>query len=116
MAKRLNRTFRKSRFSRPDQHLSPKNLKDLKVGDFLPGYGHDNELAADREGVKLATEVGYSASGAIRLLQTFMILADQMPNAIEAKSSLEERIKQIQSLPDSIEPPSVETPLALSPP
>jgi predicted Zn-dependent protease len=96
-----------------DQHLSPNNLKALKVGDFLPGYGHDNERAADREGVKLATEAGYSVNGAIRLLQTFVILEEQMPNAIEAKSSLEERIKQIRSLPEYTEQPSAERPLAL---
>jgi len=96
-----------------EQHLSPSNLKDLKVGDFLPGYGNENELAADREGVKLAAEAGYSANGAIRLLQTFVILGEQMPNAIEAKSRLEERIKQIQSLAEQIKTPSAEKPLAL---
>ena len=99
-----------------EQHLSLNNLKGLKVSDFLPGYGSDNEFAADREGVKLAMEAGCSAKGAIRLLQTFVILGEQMPNDIEAKSRLEERIKQIQSLPEYIEPPSVETPLALSSP
>jgi predicted Zn-dependent protease len=99
-----------------DQHISPRNLKNLKVGDFLPGYGSNNEFAADREGVRLATEAGYSASGAIRLFQTFMILSEQMPNAIEAKSRIEARIKQIQSLPEYTERSSVETPLALSPP
>jgi beta-barrel assembly-enhancing protease len=98
-----------------DQHLSAKNLKDLKLGDFLPGYGSDNEFAADRGGIRLAIEAGYSASGAIRLLQTFMILAEQMPNAIEAKSRIEERIKRIQSLPEYTEPPPAERPLALPP-
>jgi beta-barrel assembly-enhancing protease len=96
-----------------DQHLSPNNLKGLKVSDFLPGYGSDNEFAADREGVKLAMEAGYSAKGAIRLLQTFVILGAQMPNDIEAKSRLEERIKQIQSLAEQTKTLSAEKPLAL---
>jgi predicted Zn-dependent protease len=50
-----------------EKHLSTDKLEELKVDDFLPGYGHDNELAADREGVKLAIEAGYSPKGAIRL-------------------------------------------------
>jgi len=97
-----------------NQHLSTNNLKQLKVGDFLPGYGADNELAADREGVKLAIETGYSANGAIRLLQTFVVLGEQMPNTpIEATSRLQERITQIQSLAQETKPPSTERPLVL---
>src|SRR4029077_15640317 len=43
-----------------EKHLSTDNLEDLKVDDFLPGYGHENELAADREGLKLAMEAGHA--------------------------------------------------------
>jgi predicted Zn-dependent protease len=97
-----------------DQHVSSNKAKQLKVADFLPGYGHDNELAADREGVKLAMEAGYSPAGAIRLLQTFVILGEQVSTApSDARSRLEERITQIKSLIDEKKPPSSEKPLAL---
>jgi predicted Zn-dependent protease len=97
-----------------DQHLSTRTLSRLKLGDFLNGYGHDNELAADREGVKLAMEAGYSANGAIRLLQTFVTLEEQMPNTpAEAKSTLRERVAQIQSLVESRAPQPAEKPLTL---
>jgi predicted Zn-dependent protease len=99
-----------------DQHLSPKDADKLKVDPFLPGYGHDNEFAADREGVKLAMEAGYAPDAAIRLLRTYVILGEQMPNTpSEAKANLEARIKQIQSLSESVKSPKpiAETPLAL---
>lgn len=82
-----------------EQHLSISDAGKLKVDDFLPGYGHDNEFAADREGVKLASEAGYSGEAAVRLLQTYLILGQQMPNTqSEAKRNLEQRIEQIQAL------------------
>jgi predicted Zn-dependent protease len=82
-----------------EKHLSTYKLEELKVDDFLPGYGHDNELVADREGVKLAMEAGYSPMGAIRLLRMFVILGQQMPNTpAEAQKMLEERIAQIEPL------------------
>ena len=65
---------------------------------FLPGYGHDNERAADFEGTKLAMEAGYSPEGAVRLLRTFLVLSQQTPNAIEEEKSIEERIELIQPL------------------
>ena len=34
-----------------EQHLSVKDGEKLKVDPFLDGYGHDNEFAADREGL-----------------------------------------------------------------
>jgi predicted Zn-dependent protease len=82
-----------------EQHLSASDASKLKVDDFLPGYGHDKEFAADREGVKLASEAGYSGNAAVRLLQTYIILGQQMPNTqSEAKLNLEQRIGQIQGL------------------
>ena len=82
-----------------EQHLTPESTTKLKVDPFLPGYGREGELAADREGVKLAMQAGYSADAAIRLLQTYIILGDNMPNAPkEAKESLERRIAQIRAV------------------
>jgi predicted Zn-dependent protease len=82
-----------------EQHLSVSDAGKLKVDDFLPGYGHDNEFAADREGVKLASAAGYSGEAAIRLLRTYIILGEQMPNTqSEAKRNLEQRIEQIKGL------------------
>jgi beta-barrel assembly-enhancing protease len=97
-----------------EKHLSTDKLEELKVDDFLPGYGHDNELAADREGVKLATEAGYSPKGAIRLLRTFVILGQQMPNTpAEGQKRLEERIGQIETLSNQREVQVSEKPLSL---
>ena len=82
-----------------DQHLSANGADKLDIEVFMPGYGHDNEFAADREGVKLAMQAGYSANGAIRLLQTFLSLAQQMSHTpSESEKNLEERIAQIESL------------------
>jgi len=97
-----------------EKHLSADKLEQLKVHDFLPGYGHDSELAADREGVKLAMEAGYSPKGAIRLLRTFLVLGQQMPNTtIEGQKSLEERIAQIEALNDQSGAQVSEKPLSL---
>jgi beta-barrel assembly-enhancing protease len=101
-----------------DQHLSPRDAGRLRVDPFLDGYGHDKEFAADREGVLLARKAGYSATGAaIRLLQTFVILGEQMTHAPnEAKANLEARIAQIQALEDPEKPkPPEETPFKLLP-
>jgi predicted Zn-dependent protease len=99
-----------------EQHLTPANTTKLKVDPFLPGYGREGELAADREGVKLAMQSGYSADAAIRLLQTYIILGDNMPNTPkEAKESLERRIAQIRAVAaeSAVPKPAKETPLAL---
>lgn len=99
-----------------EQHLSVNDAKKLKIDAFYPGYGHDKEFAADKEGVRLAMEAGYSAGAAIRLLRTFVILGEQMPNtASEARKNLEERIAQIESLGKGTQlpKPAAEVPLAL---
>jgi predicted Zn-dependent protease len=99
-----------------EQHLTVKDGENLKVDPFLDGYGHDNEFAADREGVILAMKAGYSAEGGIRLLQTFIILGEQMPNtSSEAKANLEARIAQIRAVRDAsdLPKPAKEKPLAL---
>jgi predicted Zn-dependent protease len=46
-------------------------LVALPIEVFEAGYGKDQELEADREGTRLAVEAGYSASGAIRMFETF---------------------------------------------
>lgn len=99
-----------------DEHLTTSDADKLKVEPFLPGYGREGELAADREGVKLAMASGYSAEAAIRLLQTYIILGENMPNTPkEAKESLERRIAQIRSVSaeSKLPKPAAEKPLAL---
>jgi predicted Zn-dependent protease len=97
-----------------EKHLSAEKWEGLKVDDFLAGYGHENELAADREGVKLAMDAGYSPKGAIRLLQTYVLLGKQMPNTpVEAQKGLEERIIQIESIGGEKKSQPTEKPMAL---
>jgi beta-barrel assembly-enhancing protease len=82
-----------------EKHLTAEQADKVELDPFLEGYGHDKEFAADREGVKLAVRAGYSAEGAVRLLRTFAILGEQMPNTPkEAKANLEARIAQIQPM------------------
>jgi predicted Zn-dependent protease len=84
------------------QHLTVETASQLNLEPFFASYGHDGELAADREGVKLAAEAGYSPEGAVRLLKLFLLVAEQSsstPNG--AKNSLHERITQLQSLIDT---------------
>ncbi len=81
-----------------DNHLTHAQFDQLKVDDFLPGYGHDKERAADFEGARLAIAAGYSPEGAVRLLQTFLVLSRQIPDGIEEAKSIEERIKLLQPL------------------
>jgi predicted Zn-dependent protease len=96
------------------KHLSTADFAKLDLDPFMPGYGHDGEFAADREGVKLAMEAGYSANGAVRLLQMFVLMGRQMPNApSESQSKLEARIAQIKSLTESQKPSPAEKPLGL---
>jgi beta-barrel assembly-enhancing protease len=81
-----------------EKHLTASRYDQLKVDDFLAGYGHDNERVADFEGTKLAIEAGYSPEGMVKLLRTFLVLSQQMPDAIEAEKSIEERIELVQPL------------------
>jgi beta-barrel assembly-enhancing protease len=84
-----------------DKHLTPSQFGQLKVDDFLAGYGHDNERAADFEGTKLAIEAGYSPEGMVKLLRTFLVLSQQMPDTMEEGKSIEERIDLVQPLLNS---------------
>ncbi len=99
-----------------EQHLSPAEAEKVGVKKFFGGYGHDGELAADREGVKLAAAAGYSPKSAVRLLETFLLLAERSPTTLnDSKKTLQERINQIRSLieGDRLPIPSFEKPLAL---
>jgi predicted Zn-dependent protease len=99
-----------------EEHLGASDSDKLKVDPFLPGYGREGELAADREGVKLAMQAGYSAEAAMRLLRTYIILGENMPDTPkEAKESLERRIAQIRAVnsESKLPKPTVEKPLAL---
>jgi len=46
----------------------------LPIEVFEAGYSKDQEMEADREGTRLAVQAGYSASGAIRMFETFQRL------------------------------------------
>jgi predicted Zn-dependent protease len=81
------------------QHLTLQTADGLKLDPFLGSYGHDREFAADVEGVKLAAQAGYSPEAAVRLLQMFVILGEQMNHTeSEASSNLKARIAQVQKL------------------
>ena len=81
------------------QHLTTATADQMKVDPFLPGYGHDREFAADWSGVKLAADSGYSPDAAIRLLNMYVILGQQMTHTqSEAEKNLKDRIAQIQRL------------------
>ena len=60
----------------------------LPIEVFEAGYSKDQELEADREGTRLAVQAGYSASGAIRMFETFERL--QREYQAKAKTPQEE--------------------------
>jgi beta-barrel assembly-enhancing protease len=81
------------------QQLTLATADQMKFEPFLPGYGHDREFAADRFGVKLASEAGYSPEGAVRLLNMYVLLGQQMIHTpSEAEKNLKDRIAQVQQL------------------
>jgi len=64
--------------------------------------------------VRLSMEAGYSGNAAVRLLETLVILGQQMPNTpSEARSNLEARVAQIRLIAQSQKPLPTEKPLAL---
>ena len=104
-----------------DNDIAPAEAEKLDIEEFFRGYGHDDEFTADREGVKLAAAAGYSPKAAIRLLETFLILAGRAPafsndaDSNDSKKTLQERIDQIHSVMerDQLPVPHAEKPLAL---
>ena len=80
-------------------NLNPAQGDQLKIDPFLPGYGHDNEFAADLEGTKLAAAAGYSPKAGARLLKMFVIMGQEMTHTeSEADANLKARIAQIEKL------------------
>ncbi len=79
-------------------HLTPQQFDKLSIDDFGNPYGKDGELAADREGVKLAVAAGYSPQAAIELLEVFQFFTrDAKPAPPRTDSpSLAERIQQVR--------------------
>jgi predicted Zn-dependent protease len=79
-------------------HLSPEQFDKLSIEDFGNPYGKEGELAADREGVRLAVAAGYSPHAAVELLEVFQFLSrDVKPAPPRTDSpSLEERILQVK--------------------
>jgi predicted Zn-dependent protease len=66
-------------------------LVSLPVAVFTvgySGYSKDQELEADREGTRLAVDAGYSATGAIRMFETFGRLYEEYEG--KAKTPQEE--------------------------
>jgi predicted Zn-dependent protease len=99
-----------------EQRLSPTQAEKLGVEKFFPSYGNDGELAADREGVKLAAAAGYSPQAAVRLLETFLLLAERAPGTPnDSKTMIQARIAQIRSVieKDQLPVPTLEKPLVL---
>jgi beta-barrel assembly-enhancing protease len=81
-------------------HLTPEQFDKLSIDDFGNPYGKAGELAADREGAKLAVGAGYAPQAAIELLEVFEYLSrDAKPAPPRTDSpSLEERIQQVRDL------------------
>ncbi len=77
-------------------HLTPDQFDKLSIDDFGSPYGKDGELAADREGIKLAVAAGYSPRAGVEMLETFQFLnRDEKPAPPRLDSpSLTDRIQQ----------------------
>lgn len=77
-------------------HLTATQFDKLSIDDFGNPYGKEGELAADREGLRLAVAAGYSPHAAIELLEMFQFLGRDAKPAPPRKDSpsLEERIQQ----------------------
>ena len=77
-------------------HLNAEQFDKLSIEDFGKPYGKEGELAADREGLKLAVMAGYSPRAAVELLEVYQFLShdDEPAPARTDSPSLEERIRQ----------------------
>jgi predicted Zn-dependent protease len=53
------------------------DLAELPISLWQAGYSKDEELEADREGLRLAASAGYSAQGALNLLDRWTRLRDE---------------------------------------
>jgi beta-barrel assembly-enhancing protease len=76
-----------------------KEIKNLELNEFLPGYSKEEELACDLNGQQLAAKAGYSPAGMLTLLETFRALRKGEPEEPSEKHpSLAERIAQAEPL------------------
>jgi predicted Zn-dependent protease len=76
-----------------------KEIKNLELSEFLPGYTKEEELACDLNGQQLAAKAGYSPAGMLTLLETFKALRKGEPEEPSEKHpSLGERIAQAEPL------------------
>jgi beta-barrel assembly-enhancing protease len=76
-----------------------KEVKNLELSEFLPGYSKEEELACDLNGQKLAAKAGYSPAGMLTPLETFKALRKGEPEELSGKHpSLSERIAQAEPL------------------
>ncbi len=77
-------------------HLTPQQFDKLSIDEFGGPYGKDGELAADREGLKLAVAAGYSPHAPVEMLEMFQYLGrgDKPAPPRKDAPSLDERIQQ----------------------
>jgi predicted Zn-dependent protease len=76
-----------------------KDVKNLKVSEFFPGYTKQEELECDLNGQKLASRAGYSPAGMLTLLETFKALSKGQPEMpSQEHPTLSERIAQAEPL------------------
>ena len=91
-----------------------KDLENLKVGDFFPGYTKQEELACDLNGQELAAKAGYSPAGMLKLLETFKALRKGRPEPPSRDHpTLSERIAQAEPLANAS--PQEQKPLRIPP-
>jgi predicted Zn-dependent protease len=96
----LNQCAHRVVYAMQRDHLNADEFDKLSIEEFGGPYGKDGELAADREGVKLAVAAGYSPHAAVELLQMYQYLSRDSGPARPRKDSpsLEERIQQVRDL------------------
>jgi predicted Zn-dependent protease len=76
-----------------------KEIENLELSEFLPGYTKEEELACDLHGQQLAAKAGYSPAGMLTLLETFNALRKgESEEPSEKHPSLAERIAQSEPL------------------
>ncbi len=80
-------------------HLTADQFNKLSIEDFGKPYGKDGELAADREGLKMAVADGYSPRAATELFEVYQFLVrDEKPAPARTDApSLEERIQKARN-------------------
>jgi predicted Zn-dependent protease len=76
-----------------------KEIENLELSEFLPGYTKEEELACDLHGQQLAAKAGYSPAGMLTLLETFNALRKgESEEPSEKHPSLAERIARSEPL------------------